>query len=71
MGGAIKSWSAELFFPFGLFDPLGNVPPVNGTIWNANFYRLDYDTGNMIKWAWTPVNKSFHEFKKYGAIRFE
>ena len=71
MGGAIKSWSAELFFPFGLFDPLGNVPPVSGTIWKANFYRLDYDTGKMIKWAWTPINKSFHEFEKYGSIRFE
>ena len=71
MGGAIKSWSAELFFPFALFNPLPNVPAVSGTIWNANFYRLDYDTGKMIKWAWTPINKSFHEFEKYGQIRFE
>ena len=71
MGGAIKSWSAELFFPFTLFTPLPNVPAVSGTIWNANFYRLDYDTGKMIKWAWTPINKSFHEFEKYGQLRFE
>ncbi len=46
---AITSWSAELFFPYGLFNPLGNIPPASGTIWNANFYRLDYDTGKMIK----------------------
>jgi hypothetical protein len=67
----IKAWSAELFFPYGLFSPLPNVPPVSGTTWNANFYRLDYDTGKMIKWAWTPINKSFHEFEKYGSILFE
>lgn len=66
----IKAWSAELFFPYGLFSPLSNVPPVSGTIWNANFYRLDYDSGKMIKWAWIPINKSFHEFEKYGSIRF-
>jgi hypothetical protein len=67
----IKAWSAELFFPYGLFSPLSNVPPVSGTTWNANFYRLDYDSGKMIKWAWTPINKSFHEFEKYGSILFE
>ena len=70
-GGSIKSWSAELFFPFPLFSPLSNVPPVSGTVWNANFYRLDYDTGKMIKWAWTPINISFHEFEKYKPILFE
>jgi hypothetical protein len=69
--GAIKSWSAELFFPFGLLSPLSNVPPTSGAVWNANFYRLDYDSGKMIKWAWTPVNVSFHEFEKYRPIQFE
>ncbi|MEJ7740113.1 MAG: carbohydrate-binding family 9-like protein [Chitinophagaceae bacterium] len=67
----IRSWNAELFFPFELFKPLENVPPVSGTTWKANFYRLDYDSGNMIKWAWSPVNKSFHEFLKYRQIIFE
>jgi hypothetical protein len=70
-GGAIQAWSAELFFPYGLFSPLSNVPPVSGMTWNANFYRLDYDSGKMIKYAWTPVDQSFHEFKKYQAIKFE
>jgi len=70
-GSAIRSWSAELFFPFELFNPLANVPPVSGTIWNANFYRLDYDSGKMVKWAWAPINQSFHEFKKFQPIKFE
>ena len=68
---SIISWSAELFFPYGLFSPLANVPPTSGTIWNANFYRLDYDSGNMIKWAWAPVEKSFHELDKFRQIKFE
>ncbi len=70
-GGAISSWSAELYFPFALFNPLSNVPPHSGTIWNANFFRLDYDSGKMIKFAWSPVEKSFHEFWKFRPIRFE
>jgi len=70
-GAAITSWSAEIFLPYSLFNPLGSVPPVSGTIWNANFYRLDYDSGSMVKWAWAPVEKSFHDFKKFQPIRFE
>jgi hypothetical protein len=67
----MEKWSAEMFFPFGLLTPLGNVPEVSGTYWNANFYRLDYDGGKMVKFAWSPVEKSFHEYKRYGTIRFE
>jgi hypothetical protein len=70
-GAAIKGWTAELFFPYGLLDPLMNVPPKKGTRWNANFCRLDYDSGNMIKWSWSPVKASFHEFEKYRSIEFE
>lgn len=67
----IRSWSAELFFPYKLLNPLRNVPPKSGTIWNANFYRIDYDSGKGIKWAWGPVEKSFHEFRKFLPIQFE
>jgi len=68
---AISSWSAELFFPFELFKTLGNVPPTSGTLWNANFYRLDYDSGKKIRWAWVPVDKSFHQFDKFRPVNFE
>lgn len=70
-GAVIRSWSAELFFPYSLLSPLSNIPPESGTIWNANFCRLDYDSGSMIKWSWSPVEQSFHEFKKFRSIRFE
>ncbi|MCW3118005.1 MAG: hypothetical protein JWM28_2087 [Chitinophagaceae bacterium] len=70
-GASIKSWSAELFFPYQILTPLTNVPPAPGTKWNANFCRLDYDSGHMIKWSWSPIAVSFHEFKKYLPIQFE
>ncbi len=65
---SITSWTAEVFFPY---DLLINIPPVSGTVWNANFYRLDYDSGNMIKYAWGPVERSFHELKRFRPIQFE
>jgi hypothetical protein len=68
---SISSWSAELFFPFDLLKTLANVPPTSGTVWHANFYRLDYDSGNMVKWAWSPVEKSFHEYRNFRPICFE
>jgi len=68
---AITSWSAEIFFPFDLFSPLANVPPTSGTTWNANFYRLDYDGGRKIRWAWSAVDKSFHQYEKFRAINFQ
>jgi cellulose/xylan binding protein with CBM9 domain len=70
-GASIKSWSAEIFFPYKILNPLLNVPPVSGMRWNANFCRLDYDTGNQDMWSWSPVKKSFHEFKKYYSLQFE
>lgn len=63
-------WTAELYFPFKLFIPLQNLDVKKGTYWNANFYRLDYDDTKMVKWAWSPIVKSFHEFEKYGVIQF-
>ena len=63
-------WTAELFFPFKLFIPLQNLDVKKGVCWNANFYRLDYDDTKMVKWAWSPIIKSFHEFEKYGVIQF-
>lgn len=68
----IKSWSAEVFFPNELLELLPNVPPKSGAIWNANFYRIDYDSGKMIKWSWSPtIKKSFHELQNFGQIKFE
>jgi len=70
-GQAPLTWHAELFFPYTLFRPLCQSKPAKGTVWKGNFYRIDYDTGNRVKWAWTPINVSFHEFAKYGTLIFD
>ena len=67
----IQRWTAELFFPYQGLTFFGNVPPKSGTRWNANFCRLDYDSGKMVKWSWSPIKVTFHEFDKYLPVQFE
>ena len=72
VGGSIKAWTAEVFLPYTILSLLPNMPPASGTVWRANFCRLDYDSGKMIKYSWTPtIQKSFHEIEKFQSIRFE
>ena len=68
---AIQGWTAELFFPYQGLAFFGNVPPKSGMRWNANFCRLDYDSGKMVKWSWSPIKVTFHEFDKYLPVQFE
>jgi hypothetical protein len=70
-GRKMTGWTAELFFPFRLLAPLPDATPVAGTVWNANFCRLDYDSGKMIKWSWSPIMRHFHEYGVFRSIRFE
>ncbi len=63
-------WTAEFFIPYALLSPLANVPPVKGTKWRANMYRLDYDAGTS-RWEWQEVGPSFHDINKYGTFVFE
>jgi len=69
---SIRSWTAEIFFPYSALGLLPRVPPASGSIWNANFCRLDYDSGKMIKWSWSAAIKtSFHELDAFKTIKFE
>lgn len=70
-GEAIRGWTAEVFVPYALLEPLANVPPQKGTRWRANFYRVDHDEGKSTGWHWSPVGPSFHEFEKFGTLVFE
>ena len=68
----IESWSAEIYFPFGALGILPHVPPLKGDEWHANFCRLDYDSGKMVKWSYSPnIKTSFHELEAYYTIKFE
>ena len=64
-------WIGEFFIPYALLRPLLNVPPKKGTHWRANIYRIDYDEAESSYWSWQPVDKSFHEFQKYGTFVFD
>jgi predicted TIM-barrel fold metal-dependent hydrolase len=68
---AITGWTAEVFIPYELLNPLANLPPEPGTTWRANFYRVDYDDGKTTRWTWAPVGPSFHEFQKFGKLVFD
>ncbi len=70
-GADISGWSAEVFVPYALLEPLGNVPPRPQSRWRANFYRVDYDGGHGSGWDWMRVGPSFHEFNKFGVLEFE
>ncbi len=70
-GAEVKGWRAEVFIPYGLLNPLRNVPPKPGTRWRANFYRVDYDGGKTTQWDWARVGPSFHEYRKFGTLVFE
>ena len=70
-GAAVTGWKAEVFVPYELLTPLGNVPPQSGTRGRANFYRVDYDGGRAASWDWAPVGPSFHEFRKFGTVVFD
>jgi len=67
---AIDGWRAEFFIPYVLLKPLDNVPPKPGTVWRANFYRVDYDGGKTTQGDWARVGDSFHEFQKFGELVF-
>jgi hypothetical protein len=69
-GSAVSGWMAEFFIPYKLLTPLNHVPPVSGTKWRANMYRIDYDNGTAL-FAWQKISKSFHEYNNFGTFVFE
>jgi hypothetical protein len=69
-GNTITGWRAEFFIPYTLLFPLRNIPPVSGTRWKANMYRIDYDFGRIF-FAWQKVARSFHEYDHFGTFIFE
>lgn len=70
-GAVVDGWSAELFIPYELLKPLSNVPPLPGTTWRGNFYRMDYDGGQQGSWDWARVGKSFHDYQSFGILVFQ
>ncbi len=69
-GSRISAWIAEFYIPFKLLAPLNKVPPVSGTRWRGNMYRIDHDNG-ALDFAWQKTGRSFHEYNKFGTFIFE
>ncbi len=69
-GSSVSAWIAEIYIPYKLLAPLPNVPPVPGTKWRANMYRIDHDNG-QIRFVWQPVGKTFHDYTRFGTYIFE
>jgi hypothetical protein len=65
-----NSWTASFFIPYVLLAPLGNVPPVKGSSWRCNFYRIDYDDNNS-EWSWQPTKTNFHDYQRFGTVVFD
>lgn len=69
-GSTVKGWIAEIFIPYKLLAPLNQVPPVSGTKWRANMYRIDYDNGSS-QFSWQKTSKTFHDYNSFGTFVFE
>ena len=67
---AVNGWKAEFFIPFNLMNPIVPEMPKSGTVWRGNFYRIDYDS-EPAYYSWQKTNGSFHEFQKFGTLKFE
>ncbi len=66
-----SGWSAEFFIPFALMAGLTGAPPVPGSLWHGNLYRIDYDNGEAAHYAWAPVSgASFHDIANFGLFHF-
>jgi hypothetical protein len=63
-------WTAEFYIPYKVLVPLTNIQPTKGTTWRCNMYRLDHDDG-VTRWSWQPVRTNFHDFERFGVLKFE
>ena len=75
-GDVDKGWVAELSIPLvaarGREKEMKNVPPVLGTEWRVNFFRMDQPSGRSpIGSAWSPpMVGDFHALDRFGTLVF-
>jgi len=62
-------WSAALRIPFAAILP---VPPGKGSVWRANFLRIDRPAGARRELsAWSPTRlNTFHDCARFGFLEF-
>jgi hypothetical protein len=68
----VTGWSAEFFVPYELLRGMTGVPPKPGSVWRGNLYRIDHDSGKAVHFAWSkPSKPNFHQYQRFGFLRFE
>jgi len=63
-------WTAEFFIPYKVLRPMADLPPVPGSRWKGNLYRIDYDSSQVF-YSWSPTRINFHEYSRFGVFAFE
>jgi Carbohydrate family 9 binding domain-like len=66
----IESWTAEVFIPWSVMQPLLKSQPKKGDKWRINLYRIDYDNG-FTTWTWKKIINNFHDYEHYGTAIFD
>ena len=71
-----KGWTVEMQIPLaaakGKEATMKNVPPVVGTVWKVNFFRMDMPAGKAQQGtAWSaPMVGDFHALDKFAELAF-
>jgi hypothetical protein len=62
-----RGWTASMTIPFAALVP---KPPAEGTVWRANFFRIDRPAGHSRELsAWSPTFRNgFHEVGRFGML---
>lgn len=66
---AVEGWTAEFFIPFSIMALL-TEPPHRGSVWRGNLCRIDYDQGETL-FSWHVPDANFHDYRKFGNLRFD
>lgn len=68
-----QEWSLAFFIPFDLLEKYaGDLGPVPGSEWRANFYKCADNSSHPHWAAWSPVEKlNFHLPECFGTIIFK
>ena len=73
-GDRDKGWTVEIALPLDAFASRQPVPhPVDGTVWRANFSRVEWLAGHPREenWVWTSQGEiNMHVPERWGYLRF-
>jgi hypothetical protein len=65
-------WYLEFSIPLGVLEKyVGQLGPIKGQIWQANFYKCGNETSHPHWVSWAPLSaRNFHDPASFGQIEF-